>query len=74
MAICKHCGVKFEEPKNRRVCYKCKYKFSKIAQERAKNPKIKKRIYTEPRLEGFYVNTPHLVSRGILKDKFNGFY
>jgi len=71
MAICKHCGAKFEEPKNRRVCYKCKYKLSRIAKERALKPKRKKR---EPILQGFYVNTPHLVSRGILKDKFNGFY
>ena len=43
MAVCKHCGVTFEEPKNRRVCYKCKYRLSSIAKKRAANPQRKKR-------------------------------
>ena len=38
MAVCKHCGVTFEEPKNRRVCYKCKYRLSSIGKKRAANP------------------------------------
>ena len=74
MAVCKHCGVTFEEPKNRRVCYKCKYKLSSIAKKRAANPQRKKKIDVEPRLQGFYVNTPHQISRNNIKDKFNGWY
>ena len=73
MAVCKHCGVTFEEPKNRRVCYKCKYKLSSIAKARAANPQRKAKV-VEHRLKGFYVNTPHQVGRALIKDKFNGWY